>query len=322
MAALSKARVAAVGGGSAVALFLLTRQWDAWLRRHHDHEEEVERSDGEGTLTLGSSRPRTAGQLARGFASCIAFLAAADLLLCRRMRDDNSRYFLLHTLANAIISLSSAADMARTLHDPIGSGIGHCNVLPTYMIPSLFAYHLSVFKNVPLDEWQHHLLFGIGLAGPQLRYCVGPLQNAVGFFICGLPGGIDYAMLAAVKEGLLASRDEKVWNARIQVPADDDPTSPPLAPPLFPPPPRSPSVRPSRCPHDLVARLSAQVWMRSPGILLASYAMFLTSKYAHARGPSKVLPYLLFLLASFNGQYYMQKVVANTAFKVNGQGAC
>jgi len=269
-----------VGGGSAVALFLLTRQWDAWLRRHHDHEEEVERSDGEGTLTLGSSRPRTAGQLARGFASCIAFLAAADLLLCRRMRDDNSRYFLLHTLANAIISLSSAADMARTLHDPIGSGIGHCNVLPTYMIPSLFAYHLSVFKNVPLDEWQHHLLFGIGLAGPQLRYCVGPLQNAVGFFICGLPGGIDYAMLAAVKEGLLASRDEKVWNARIQV------------------------------------------WMRSPGILLASYAMFLTSKYAHARGPSKVLPYLLFLLASFNGQYYMQKVVANTAFKVNGQGAC
>jgi hypothetical protein len=31
---------------------------------------------------------------------------------------------------------------------------------------------------------------------------------------------------------------------------------------------------------------------------------------------------LAFLLASFNGQYYMQKVIANTSIKCGGQGAC
>ena len=109
----------------------------------------------------------------------------------------------------------------------------------------------------------------------------GPLQNALGFFMCGLPGGLDYAMLAAVKEGLMASSTEKVWNSRIQV------------------------------------------WCRAPGIMLASYAIYLVSRYSKIKSPSsKALPYAAFLLAAFNGQYYMQKVVANTSLKVNGQGAC
>ena len=68
--------------------------------------------------------------------------------------------------------------------------------------------------------------------------------------------------------------------------------------------------------------LNAQVWMRAPGIMLSAYAMYLISRYSGLKkSSSSLLPYLLFLLASFNGQYYMQKVVANTAFKHGGQGA-
>ena len=275
-----RAGVAALSGVGLLASAAIVKRWDEWLNSVHEHTEEFERDDGDGTVTIGSCRPRRASDVARGVLSCLAYLATIDVVIARRMKDDTSRYFLLHTFANAIISLSSAPEMMRVLMDPIGSSLGKCNVLPTYMIPCLFTYHLSVFKNVPLDEWQHHLIFGLGLAGPGLRYCVGPVQNAVSFFMCGLPGGIDYALLAAVKEGMLRSSTEKVWNSRIQV------------------------------------------WMRSPGILLSSYAIFLASKYSGLKSPSKLLPYLLFLLASFNGQYYMQKVVANTAFKLEGQGAC
>ena len=212
--------------------------------------------------------------------SCLAYLAVVDRLCCRRMKDDTGRYFLLHTLANWVITVSSASEMVSVLRDPLGKSLGTCNVLPTYMIPCLFSYHLGVFKNVPREEWEHHILFGLGLAGPGLHYCVGPVQNAVGFFMCGLPGGIDYALLAAVKQGLLRSATEKMWNARIQV------------------------------------------WCRAPGILLSSYAIYLISKYSAVNVRTKALPLLVFLLASFNGQYYMQKVVANTAHKMNGQGAC
>ena len=275
-----QAKVAVGSGAGLIAIGVLTSRWDAWLNAVHEHKEEHESEDGRNTVVMGSCRPRTLGHLTRGALSCLAYLAAVDVLICRRMRDDTSRYFLLHTLANAVITASSVQDMLRVLRDPIGSSLGTCNVLPTYMIPCLFAYHLSVFKNVPLEEWQHHLLFGIGLSGPQLRFCVGPVQNALGFFMCGLPGGIDYAMLTAVKEGLMRSSSEKVWNSRIQV------------------------------------------WMRAPGVLLSAYAIYLASRYSGIKGPSKVLPQVLFLLASFNGQYYMQKVVANTSLKVDGHGAC
>ena len=278
---MRKLGVAVAAGAGLTASVALVTRWDEWLNESHEHDEEHECNDGT-KVRLGSCRPTGLGPLARGFASCIAYLSIIDIFLARRMRDDTSRYFLLHTLANLAISISSAKDMMSVLRDPLHNSLGKCNVLPTYMIPSLFAYHLSVFNNVPREEWEHHLIFGLGLSGPQLRYCIGPVQNALGFFMCGLPGGLDYAMLTAVKEGLMRSATEKVWNSRIQV------------------------------------------WMRSPGILLASYAIYLAAKYAdkNTKGPSKVLPLLCWLLASFNGQYYMQKVVANTAYKIDGQGAC
>jgi uncharacterized membrane protein YdcZ (DUF606 family) len=36
-------------------------------------------------------------------------------------------------------------------------------------------------------------------------------------FLSGLPGGLDYCMLAAVKHGHLSITTEKKWNARINV---------------------------------------------------------------------------------------------------------
>ena len=280
MSALPSGKLLAGGALAAWLLPMLVEEWNRWLNSHHEHDEEYEKVDGSGTLKVGSCRPRRLSDLARGTLSCLAFLAACDLGVAHRMKDDTSRYFLLHTLANAVITLSSYKEMKAVLCDPIGSGVGACNVLPTYMIPCLFTYHLSAFRNVPLEEWQHHVIFGLGLAGPQLAYCVGPVQNAVGFFMCGLPGGVDYALLWLVKEGLLRSEAEKIWNSRINC------------------------------------------WCRAPGIMLSSYYLYLLAKYSKVKGPSTTVASLAFLLASFNGQYYMQKVIANTSIKCGGQGAC
>ena len=160
----------ATGAGLAASAALV-RPWDEWLTSHHEHDEEFEREDGRGTLTLGSCRPTTLGQLARGAGSCLAFLAACDALIARRARDDTARYFVLHTLANWVITVSSSGEMASVLGDPVNLSLGKCNLLPTYMTPCLFGYHLSVFKNVPAEEWQHHIIFGLGLAGPGRRCC-------------------------------------------------------------------------------------------------------------------------------------------------------
>ena len=63
----------------------------------------------------------------------------------------------------------------------------------------------------------HHILFGGGIGGVGLVNPASPLGNALAFFICGLPGGIDYGMLAAVKEGLLSSEREKFLNTKLNV---------------------------------------------------------------------------------------------------------
>ena len=43
----------------------------------------------------------------------------------------------------------------------------------------------------------------------------GPMVDVMNFFSCGLPGGLDYAMLFAVKHGWMASITEKKYNSTI-----------------------------------------------------------------------------------------------------------
>jgi hypothetical protein len=133
----------------------------------------------------------------------------SDLLIRQRMRQDSTRWFVLHVVANIVVSISAAPDMLACLANPLVDPIGPVSVLPVYMIPCLFVYHL-ISLHVPKDEWVHHVLFGGGIGGAGLYFAPGPLQNALAFFICGLPGGIDYAMLAMVKEGYISSATEKV----------------------------------------------------------------------------------------------------------------
>jgi len=182
-------------------------------------------------------------------------------------------------VANIVVSISAAPDMLACLANPLVDPIGPVSVLPVYMIPCLFVYHLIAF-HVPKDEWVHHVLFGGGIGGAGLYFAPGPLQNALAFFICGLPGGIDYAMLAMVKEGYISSATEKVWNARINV------------------------------------------WLRSPGLLMTAYAIYLCEQSIGVRIAHPWVMLMVVALAILNGQYYMQRVVANTSHKVNGRGAC
>ena len=46
---------------------------------------------------------------------------------------------------------------------------------------------------------------------------MGPLMNFNNFFMCGLPGGLDYAMLYAVKHAWMSPLHEKRLNRVINV---------------------------------------------------------------------------------------------------------
>ena len=266
------------------ALASIVPAWTKWLNEQQVDEEKrdvAEPKPGElaAPSTLVRYRPTSIKHLLQGFGTTFVYLALIDLLVARKAVDATSRFFILHTLANLAITISCAPDAFRSLSRPLDEPYGKMSILPVYLIAGLFAYHLSFFKNVPREEWVHHILFGGGIGGVGLANPASPIGNAIAFFICGLPGGIDYAMLAAVKEGLLASDTEKVLNTRLNV------------------------------------------WLRSPGAVTAAYAIYIQMR--HLPKPRPIPSGAAMLVASLtvlNGQYYMQKVVANTSVKVAPPG--
>lgn len=93
----------------------------------------------------------------------------------------------------------------------------------------------------------------------------------------GLPGGLDYAMLALEKHGMMERQTEKKWNARINV------------------------------------------WIRAPGLSYVSFTIYTSMLYfpIEITVAQWVAATIVFALCILNGQYYMQKVVENTARKVD-----
>lgn len=287
--AQTKAKWGAADAAIVVAMAAVVPAWSAWLNESQIDEppaelvaaaerEAAERGPGSSSnpwATFVRYRPTKPMHLLKGFGTSFAYLAALDLLVARKGVDDNARFFVLHALANLAITIAATPDAYKSLLRPLHEPYGRMSILPVYLIATLFAYHLTAFKKVPTDEWVHHLLFGGGIGITGLLNPASQLGNALAFFICGLPGGLDYAMLAAVKEGLMRANTEKVVNTRLNV------------------------------------------WCRAPGLTVVAYAMYIQMRHApKPRAMSIPTATLVAALSVLNGQYYMQRVVGNTAVKV------
>ena len=81
---------------------------------------------------------------------------------------------------------------------------------------AIHVFHVAFFKLDRADVIHHGVSVGIvGSMGYLVRW--GCLLNAIDFFICGLPGGCDYAMLALGKMGLMGKGTTKQINLWLQV---------------------------------------------------------------------------------------------------------
>mmetsp|Transcript_20748 Transcript_20748/g.49303 ORF Transcript_20748/g.49303 Transcript_20748/m.49303 type:complete len:224 (+) Transcript_20748:76-747(+) len=187
-------------------------------------------------------------------------------------RHTKARWFVLHATCNFFITLLCLPDVVGTIWDPIHCGEGPYSPYPVYLVVAVHSYHMIAFSNLTWDDWFHHLLFVgvIGSAG--LVFQAGPVLGLIAFILCGLPGGLDYCMLACVKHQLMDPLQEKKWNARINVWI------------------RSPgSLGCSFCLYVAI-RYGKRTfsWLE---IIMAFFTAF---------------------LCILNGQYYMQRVVGNT----------
>ena len=124
------------------------------------------------------------------------------------------RYYILHTVTNAICVFLTFDGMLKTILDPIEAGKGIAHLNGYLVVTALHIYHVLAFP-LNFQDWLHHFLM-IGIVGPiTFSFARGPICDYCSFFISGLPGGIDYAMLSLVKNGKLSKMVEKRVNAAI-----------------------------------------------------------------------------------------------------------
>ena len=130
-----------------------------------------------------------------------------------------ARYFALHGLWNIIISILIIPDLYVVITDPlhaVSSGSGF-NKWPAIMGISLHIWHCVAYTGLTSDDYFHHIVFAGGLSVITLLWDWGYSTNFLIFFICGLPGGLDYIMLALVKHNYLAKITEKRINKFLNV---------------------------------------------------------------------------------------------------------
>lgn len=138
--------------------------------------------------------------------SCFFYYTHFNLLKSFR---DNIKWYTNHTLMNALMVLITAKDSVKLLKcrsdcykiKPTGgvlySWTGYENIeliMLTNML-LLHGYHLFLFDNLRGIDYIHHIVMPVALIGAYMMN-VGVYMSYFLFFICGLPGMIDYGMLA------------------------------------------------------------------------------------------------------------------------------
>jgi len=202
----------------------------------------------------------------------LVVLVLFDIFLARHTK---ARWFLLHFVANIIIAALCVPDLIFMFSNPlIALAESRFNYWPTSMVFSIHLYHITFFRNLEWVDWMHHTLMVL-IGAPLLLMCeMGPIVNVNNFFMCGLPGGIDYAMLFAVKHGYMSTMTEKKYNAAINA------------------------------------------WIRSPSLVWVSCLVYVRF-FVPLKVQKSVPVYLtairvfLMLLGSWNGLYFMQRVIGN-----------
>ena len=128
-------------------------------------------------------------------------------------------YYFVHALHNALIVYTTLDDVILSFTTPQEKLISlPSNTTAIAFVFALHVYHILMYwKKFRYDDWLHHSLM-IGIALP--IGCIlpaGPLMGMSLFFTTGLPGGLDYVFLFAVRNGKLNPLTEKRINSFMNV---------------------------------------------------------------------------------------------------------
>jgi len=127
-------------------------------------------------------------------------------------------YYAIHTFHNAAIVAVTARDVYASFTDFYNVSQYPTAWTAVFLCYALHLYHLYVYRaSFHMDDWLHHGLM-VAVALPiGTTVTAGALMGTTLFFTTGLPGGINYAMLFAERNGWVSRATEKRVNTPVHV---------------------------------------------------------------------------------------------------------
>lgn len=194
-----------------------------------------------------------------------------------------TKWYLVHTIGNALIVAMTLGDMVQTTVDPLKSidnipnyyQLTTLQTYPVIIMSAIHIYHIALYhKEMITIDWIHHLASS-GLVGSVCTFYIrGSIVNHGLFFMCGLPGGIDYLMLSLNDLGYMTRFTEKRVNRLLNM------------------------------------------YIRLPGILFNSYAGLINYLYLEHFNYNLTLGSIVLLLDMWNAIYFAQRVTENYGYHV------
>jgi hypothetical protein len=168
----------------------------------------------------GSEKTISEHSIGVAFAICAVLLADQALKQCASTLKANNgaRWFALHSLANLAISFTCLPDLLAVSRSPLCAMLeSMASWAPSYLSFGLHVYHFLAFTKLRAEDIWHHLLFVGTFGAVNFAMEWGRSVNCILFFITGVPGFLDYGLLALVKTGSYGRLAEKKANASINV---------------------------------------------------------------------------------------------------------
>ena len=138
-------------------------------------------------------------------------IPGVDVLLCM-LFTKHARWFQLHSAINAIIVYIISTDVFLLYTDPLNNIQQTESKVECSFIILLHLYHYLRFPNTTMDYFHHIIFIGFGCI-PIFCFYNSNLIRLASFAGCGLPGAIEYFMLALVKHKKLGSLTQKRMNS-------------------------------------------------------------------------------------------------------------
>ena len=152
------------------------------------------------------------------FLQCLLYCFFIDITISRHFTK--ARWFVLHSIINIIITHYSFNDLYYLIFDPVNclTDLSINSTIPWMMNITIHLYHtLIYFNSMTWLDWLHHGTMTFILTPICFMFSSGKVMNASHVFIMGIPGAIDYALLAMVKYGCIKPITEKKINTILNV---------------------------------------------------------------------------------------------------------